>query len=72
MIACAIERYLEKSGITLSYLSDKTGMTCGCIGCALEGKRQFSIEEYVKICTALELPYDYFFVKARESAVHNA
>lgn len=64
MIAEAIENYLEKSGITLVSLSQKTGLTCHCIGYALKGKRKFSIDEYVKICTALGLPYDYFFKQA--------
>ena len=66
MIAEAIGNYLKKSGITLVSLSAKTGLTCSCIGHALKGKRKFSIDEYVKICTALELPYDYFFIQAKK------
>lgn len=64
MIAEAIENYLEKSGITLVSLSEKTGLTCRSIGYAFKGERKFSIDEYVKICIALELPYDYFFNQA--------
>lgn len=70
MIAYAIQNYLEKNGITLKYLSEKTGINCSCIGPALKGKRKFSIDEYVKICAVLELPYDYFFIKSENSAVH--
>ena len=66
MIAEAIAGYLEKSGITLVSLSEKTGLTCHRIGYALKGKRKFSIDEYVKICTALELPYDYFLAQANK------
>ncbi len=66
MIAEAIASYLEKSGITLVSLSEKTGLTCQRIGYALKGKGKFSIDEYVKICTALELPYDYFFAQANK------
>lgn len=66
MIAEAIGNYLKKSGITLASLSEKTGLTYNCIGYALKGKRKFSIDEYVKICAALELPYDYFFIQAKK------
>ena len=69
MIAEAIGYYLKESGITQASLSEMTGLTSHSIGYALMGKRKFSIEEYIKICKALEVPYDYFFVQAKKGCL---
>lgn len=66
MIAEAIRYYLKECGITQASLSEMTGLTSRSIGYALMGKRKFSIEEYIKICKALEVPYDYFFILTKK------
>lgn len=63
MIAKEIEKYIQENGIEPVFLCQKTGMTKHCINMSLKGKRKLSIDEYVKICTALNVSYEYFFDK---------
>lgn len=62
MIVEAIENYIEEQGIELVLLSKKTGITKHNIGLVLSGKRKLSLDEYEKICLALNVPYEYFFM----------
>ena len=64
MVANAIATYLKENGIKQTFLSEKTGLTKHCISFALNGKRKLSIDEYEKICIALNVPYDFFFTKS--------
>ncbi|WP_027398542.1 helix-turn-helix domain-containing protein [Anaerovorax odorimutans] len=57
MIVKEIARYIIKQ----VSLSEKTGLSKDCISMSLKGYRKLSIDEYVKICTALNVPYEYFF-----------
>lgn len=61
MIAEAISSYIKQKGIKQVYICKKTGLSRHCINDALNGKRKLSIEEYEKICLALQLPLNYFF-----------
>ena len=61
MIAETIAIYMKQKGIKQSFICEKTGLTRHCISCALNGKRKLSIEEYEKICTALNVSYEFFF-----------
>jgi transcriptional regulator with XRE-family HTH domain len=61
MIAAAIAKYIEENGIKQVYLCEKTGLTKQCISKSIKGRRRLSIDEYEKICSALNVPYDYFF-----------
>ena len=63
-IAKAIAEYLKENGITQAILCKKTGLSIYCISSALKYKRKFSIDEYVKICIALNVMYDFFYQKA--------
>ncbi|PNT92831.1 helix-turn-helix transcriptional regulator [Clostridium thermosuccinogenes] len=65
MIVKAIEKFMEENDIKQVSLCEKAGLTEHCISLALKGKRRLSIDEYVKICTALNVPYEYFFIKSR-------
>lgn len=66
MIVIEIRKYMEKNGIKQVFLSQRTGLTRNCISMLLTGRRKLSIEEYIKICTALDLPYDYFFERNKK------
>lgn len=68
MIAAAIARYVKENGIKQSFLCEQTGLTKHCISTALNGKRKLSVDEYEKICSALNVPYEYFFEQRRKSA----
>lgn len=69
MIGKAIAFYLEKNGITINSLAEKTGLPHQYMEDALQGKYKFSVEEYYKICTVLGLPLDYFFMLAKEEYI---
>lgn len=60
LVRDAIKQYLYENGIKQSYLAKKIGMSAPTLSALLNGKRSFEIEEYVSICNALELPFDFF------------
>lgn len=60
MIAESIAGYMRDHGIKQKYVCQKTGLSKYIISCAFHGKRKLSVEEYKKICEALNLPYEYF------------
>ncbi len=68
MIAGAIAKYIEERGIKQVFLCEKTGLTKHCISMSLKGQRKLSIDEYEKICSALNIPYDYFFHEEQKNA----
>lgn len=61
MIVPEIAEYVKEHGITQSFLSDKTGLHPKCISNSLMCRRKMRIDEYMKICDALEVSYDYFY-----------
>lgn len=67
MIAEAIARHLKENGINQRLLCKKTGLTSYCVNYALKRKRNFSLDEYEKICDALQVPYEYFFEQTEDS-----
>ena len=68
MIADAIAKYIKENGIKQSFLCKQTGLTRHCVSQSLNGKRRLSIEEYEKICSALEVSCEYFFGITRQGA----
>lgn len=56
----AIDDYLQDNGITQAYVAEKTGITTNALNLSLKGKRKLMADEYIKICNALKLPYDFF------------
>lgn len=67
MVREAILQYLEKNGIMQKFLAEKTGMSTQAICKFLKGERKLDIDEYVKICNALNVPYS-FFIETRKTA----
>ena len=68
MIATAIAKHVKENGIKQTFLCKQTGLTKHCISTALNGKRKLSVDEYEKICTALNVPYEYFFEQRHKGA----
>lgn len=66
MIVEAIAKYIKENEIKQVFLCEKTGLTRYRIRMIQNGKSRLSIEEYEKICAALNLPYEYFFLKCKE------
>ena len=67
MIRGLILDYLKEKGIKQVWLSEKTGISRQALSTTLNGERNLDIEEYTKICDALELEYDYFFNKRMQA-----
>ena len=68
MIANAISNYMKQNGIKQSFICQKTGLSKHSVSYALNGKRKLSIDEYERICIALNVPYDFFFKMDRKTA----
>ena len=60
MVREAIAKYLEDNGIKQNYLATKINMSPVTLNTILNGKRKIDIEEYAKICDALNVTYDLF------------
>ncbi len=61
MIVEAITKYMNDNNIKQKYLAEQTGLSKQCICTMLNGKRKIYIDDYIKICDALNLNYDFFF-----------
>lgn len=60
MVREAIKQYVKKMGIKQNVLAKNAGMTQQALCAILNGSRGIDVEEYIAICDALNLPYDYF------------
>lgn len=61
MIKQRIASYVEEKGIKQIYISQCTGLSPQAISLLLRGERNLDVEEYAKLCDALDVPYDFFF-----------
>lgn len=55
MVGPSIKQYLDDHGIKQSFLVLKTGIKAGRMSDLMNGKAVMSIDEFSKICKALEL-----------------
>lgn len=58
--ATEIKEYLNKNGISQTYVSKRTGISLPKLSMALNGVRRLSLDEYALICGALEVNTDKF------------
>ena len=59
-VGLKIKQYLEKNGISQTYISKKTGIELPKLNLALNGKRRLTFEEYTIICGVLKVNTDKF------------
>ncbi len=59
-----IKKYIEKKGITLTSVSEKTHISKVVLNESLIGCRELSVEEYARICRALDVKMEYFIEEA--------
>ena len=59
-IGVMIKEYLGERGITQAFLSRKTGIDTAKLNLSLNGGRRISLDEYARICYALEVNTDKF------------
>lgn len=59
-IAENIKSYLKEKGIMFAAVADKTGMRRNSFTSCMNGNRKITVDEYVRICEALNVPLDQF------------
>lgn len=59
-VGIRIKEYLESIGVSQAFLSSKTGIPTPKLNLALNGKRKLGLDEYEKICWALNVSADKF------------
>ena len=67
MIGKCIKTYLDENGIKQTFLADKAGLTNDVVSNICKGTRRVTCFEYYKICKALNVPFEYFYLKWEES-----
>lgn len=55
-----IKKYLEKNGISQTFISKKTEISLPKLNLALNGKRRLTFNEYCLICGALGVSTSHF------------
>lgn len=68
MVKQRIAEYVEGKGIKQIYISQETGISPQSVSLLLRGERNLEIDEYVKICDALGVPYNYFMPKRNKTS----
>lgn len=60
MVREKIAKYLKEKGIKQDYVAKQAGLSSNAFSALVNGKRNLDVEEYIKICTALEVSCDFF------------
>lgn len=66
-ISYAIANYLKAKEIKQTFLVKKTGLSSDSVSNMLNGKRKLEVEEYAKICEALDVSFDFFYDLSKET-----
>ena len=53
--------YLDANGIKQAHVANKCGWNRQKMNSICSGNQRVSMDDYIKICDALGLPYDFFF-----------
>ena len=60
MIGMRIKTYIIHKGLKLSVVAERAGISLPIFSAMVNEKRKISIEEYARICGALEVPLETF------------
>lgn len=55
-----IKRYIDESGMKQKYIAGRAGLAESQLCMILQEKRRLGASEYVRICQALDVPFDRF------------
>lgn len=66
-ISKAIANYLKAKEIKQTFLVKETDLSCEAVSNVLNGKRKLGVEEYAKICEALDVSFDFFYDLSKET-----
>lgn len=61
MIQQRVVAYVKGKGIKQVYLSEQTGLSPAAISSIMNFKREIEVDEYAKLCEALEVPFGFFY-----------
>ena len=56
----ALRKYFDDNGLKQNFIAQKIGITESALSAILNGKRKCSLEEYIKICQILAVPFVTF------------
>lgn len=60
MVYEKMRSYLQSMGVSVSDLAAQSGLTVSVLNDILNGKSEIGLIEYYRICSALNVPYEYF------------
>ena len=60
MVREAMKKYINDIGIKQNVLAKNAGMTPQALNTFLNGNRGIDVEEYIKLCDAMNVSYDTF------------
>lgn len=60
MVRENIADYIKRNGIKQKYIAENTNLSPSAVSQMLNGERDISAEEYVKICKLFRVSCDYF------------
>lgn len=71
-IELAIREYLISNGISQAFVARKCGWSKQRINAILTGKQEIKAGEYGRLCDAVGVPYDYFFIAAAQDSIQSS
>ena len=64
MVREKMKKYINDIGIKQNVLAKNAGMTPQALNTFLNGSRGIDVEEYVRLCDAMNVPYEKFIGEA--------
>lgn len=65
MVHEQIKAYLEDKGIKQTAIAPKLGMSKQLFGSKVRGETNFTADEYISLCHALDVTLDFFDTQSR-------
>ena len=66
MVRERIADYLKEKGIKQEYVANKANISSSAMSNLVSGKRNLDVEEYIRICSALNVSCDFFMPSTDE------
>ena len=67
-----IKQYLKEHGIKQGYLANKSNINEKTLSALLQSRIKMSIDRYLAICQALDVPESYFFKNQVQESGNNS
>ena len=72
VIEMPIREYLIGHGIKQSFVAEKCGWSKQKTNSIATGKQKITAEEYGRLCDAVGVPYDYFFIAVAQDSIQSS